>query len=65
MTTLQKTKALMQEYSISAYRLSKMTGLSESTLSRWFAGKTDIKMSNYEKIEKALNTLLKEKSADV
>ena len=54
MTTLQKTKALMQKHGISAYRLSKMTGISESTLSRWLNGKIDITCGNYEKIQKAI-----------
>ena len=58
MSAIKKTKALMQKHGISAYRLSKMTGIAESTLSRWLNGKSEIKLSNYEKIQKAIKELI-------
>ena len=58
MDVSKKIKALMQKHDISAYRLSKMSGVAESTLSRWLNGKSDIKLSNYEKIQKAIKELI-------
>ena len=50
----------MQKHSISAYRISKMSGISESTLSRWLNGKSDIKKSNYQKNRKGFKIMGKQ-----
>ena len=50
----QKTKALMQKHGISANQLEKLTGINRSNITRWLNGKSDIKLSNYEKIQKAI-----------
>lgn len=44
----------MSELDISAYRLSKETGISESKLSLWFAGKQDITLGLFLKVVKVL-----------
>ena len=58
-TMQKKIQTLMQLHGISAYRLAKLTGLSESTLSRWLNGKSDIRLSNYKKIAKAIEKIIK------
>jgi predicted transcriptional regulator len=44
----------MQYLGISKYRLAKMTGLSQPFLSQWFSGQTDISLSNFLRILRAL-----------
>ncbi|MEM5566192.1 helix-turn-helix transcriptional regulator [Psychroserpens sp. AS72] len=43
-----------EEYGMSKYQLSKLSGVSESTISRYFSQETDISITNFFKICHAL-----------
>lgn len=50
-------KDLLREYrrsKMSKYRLAKLTGIGQSTIGRWVRGEVDLRISNAEKIAKAL-----------
>lgn len=47
-------KPRMKELGITQYRLAKLTGIGESTLSEWFSGKHDISLSKFIQILTAL-----------
>jgi len=51
-------KKKMSEKEITAYRLSQLSDISESTLSKWFTGKRSLNEKNLEKILQALNIKL-------
>lgn len=44
----------MTEAGITRYRLSQLTGISQSALSRWFAGKRDLSSGRVQLIMDAL-----------
>lgn len=44
----------MQEKNITQYKLAQLTGISKGMLSLWFAGKSDISLTNFLSILKAL-----------
>jgi len=44
----------MAEEGITRYRLSQLTGISQSALSRWFAGKRDLSSGRVQLIMDAL-----------
>ncbi|MFB3057349.1 MAG: helix-turn-helix domain-containing protein [Ignavibacteriaceae bacterium] len=46
---------IMEKKEITKYRLSKLSGVSESTISLWFRGKNGIELSNFLKLCDALN----------
>ena len=52
-------QARMAEEGISRYRLSQMTGISQSALSRWFAGKRDLSSGRVQLIMDALGIKMK------
>ena len=52
-------QARMAEDGISRYRLSQMTGISQSALSRWFAGKRDLSSGRVQLIMDALGIKMK------
>ena len=67
--TIMQTKMIiprMNERGISQYRLAQLTGLAESTLSRWFSGKIGLSLENFLKVLTALeiNIHLVPKEAD-
>ncbi len=55
----QIIQARMAEEGISRYRLSQMTGISQSALSRWFAGKRDLSSGRVQLIMDALGIKMK------
>ena len=49
---------------ISAYRLSKLSGVSQSSIGRWIKGESELVVSNFEKIAKALGVLVDMKGGE-
>lgn len=48
--TMINSRLKNEEFGMSKYELSKLSGLSESTISRYFSQETDITISNFLKI---------------
>jgi transcriptional regulator with XRE-family HTH domain len=51
---MQQIKQIMQQKGVTPYRLSKITGIAQSTLSRWLSGKQKPLKENYDKVVEAL-----------
>ena len=48
----------MAELQISKYKLAKLTGLAESTITRWFNGERGLSLESFFKVTKALDLIL-------
>lgn len=55
MNFAQTLKALMEEKKITSYRLSKMTGVHQTTISNWLNGKSYPNAKSMQKIANALD----------
>lgn len=57
MTAEQEIKSLLKNKGISAYRLSKETGISQTCLSEYFHGKTEMSANRYLKLKEIISKL--------
>ena len=64
MTTLERIKRLLSDRNWSAYKLSKVSGISQSTLSNMFNRNNDPSISTLEDICKAFGITLSQFFAD-
>lgn len=59
---LQKVKQLMKEQNMTAYTLSKKTGISQATIGQWLNGKNGASVTSLQKLadcfEVPINELL-------
>jgi len=57
---MEKVVSKLKTLNMSAYRLSRLSGVSEPTISRWLSGKRDIKLKTANKIFAVLGLELKD-----